>query len=465
MSKLLRIASLILALLLVVSLFSACGQQTTVSWESYDDVSYVTVSGEEDENGDADADTQSSKTDKTDKTSSTASKVQTQNKDTNGRFDNLNYKGKTVKLLVWYNPDQFEQDIYDQFEKITGAKIKFVQVGTSDNKLAALVAANDAPDAAMMTQENFPSYITKKLVQPLTKFIDKSKDTWLAYDIMDDIRYNNEYYGITDHFWGDTLWVYYNKDLFDKNLEIDKDPGELYKEGKWTWDTFYDLAAKMTIKDKQGNITQYGSIGVWTNAFALSAGANVITTNNGKMTNTLNTQQMKDAAAMEKKLNAGGYFQSAAGDFSNGNVAMYFYPQYPIRSPSMWKKNTFNWDVVPFPTYTGGTHYNPAAYQFGVVPKKAKNAEMGYMLLNYRAYCQENMTTLTETPAEWKAMYKKIATGKTNSSLDIGVLGGIWGLYSELADSKTNTQTTIDSWIPKIDGKIKEYEKEMESYK
>ena len=75
------------------------------------------------------------------------------------------------------------------------------------------------------------------------------------------------------------------------------------------------------------------------------------------------------------------------------------------------------------------------------------------------------MTTLTETPAEWKAMYKKIATGKTNSSLDIGVLGGIWGLYSELADSKTNTQTTIDSWIPKIDGKIKEYEKEMESYK
>ena len=464
MKKTIRLCSLFLCLCMILTIFSACKSKTDVEWEEYSDVSYVTVSAE---NGEDASDATTSDTSKKSGTSSkknTSTKVITE-LPSSGRFDSLKYSGKTVKLLIWYTPEAWEQQIYDEFQKITGAKIKYVQQGTSDNKLAALIAANDAPDAYMMTQENFPHYIVKKLIQPLDKYIDKSKDTWLAYDLMDKIKYGDEHYGITDHYWGDLFCVYFNKDLFDKNLEVKKNPLELYKSGEWTWDAFYDLASKMTIKNSQGNITQYGSITTRLNLFALSAGANAVTSNNGNFTNTLNSKEMKAAAAMEKKLAAGGYYTDLKGDFAQGNVAMYVYPQYRVRQKGSWANYSFKWDWAPFPTYTGGTNYNPAEYQYGVVPNKAKNPEAGYMLLNYRAYCQENLTTMVDVSSEWKDRYKKVATGKTMASLDLGILGGVWGLYRELADPNSDVQTVIDSWIPKVDGKIRDYEQEKEAYK
>lgn len=458
-----------LSVLFVLLTFSGCTKEGTESWVEYDDVSYITVANEKKEKEDSSgtADTSSSKGKKA---PTGTVKLPDEIK---GRFEKLDYSGKTIKLLVWYNPQNWEQKIYDDFEKITGAKIKLVQQGSfasGVNKLAALIAANDAPDATMMTQDKFPHYITKKLVQPLTKFIDKSKDTWLAYDIMDDIKYDGQYYGITDHFWGDIYFVYFNKDLFNKNLDVQKNPLELYKEGKWNWDAFYDLAKKMTVKDDQGHITQYGSITTERNLFALSAGANVCTPNNGHFTNTLNTKQMKDAAAMEKKLAEGKYYVNNAGDFANGNVAMYVCPQYYIRSKGRLDRSkgkiSFDWDFAPFPAYTGGKSYNPAGYQFGVVPNKAKNAEAGYMLLNYRSYCQENLTTLTQYSEEWTERFKKTALGSTHASLDVGIIGdSIWNFYSELFNAGSNAQTTIDSWIPKVDGKIKTYEDEQKAYK
>ena len=466
MKKLKRFFAVVLTLSIFLTLFVGCKSEDQIVWESYDDVSYTTVQG--DKTNDADSDGKTESGGKNTSSGNSSSKkdgtVMTQ-QPKSGRFDNLNYKGVTIKYLIAYKPQAWEQQIYDEFEVMTGAKIKYIQEGTSSNKLAALIAANDAPDVYRMRQESFPDYIVKKLVQPLDKYIDREKDTWLAYELMDKIKYNGSYYGLTDHYWGDLFLIYFNKDLFDKNLDVEKNPLELYKEGKWTWDAFYDLAKKMTVKDDQGHVTQYGSITTRLNLFALSAGANVVSGNNGAFTNTLNSKEMKAAAEMEKKLAAGGYYEPDAGDFKQGNVAMYAYPQYRIREKGSWAKFSFKWDVVPFPTYTGGTHYNPAEYEFGVVPMKSKNPEAGFMLINYRAYCQENMTTQKEISKEWLAMWKKVATGKTMPSLDLGVCGEIWGLYRQLADPASNTQTVIDSWMPRIDGKINSYEKEKAAYK
>lgn len=465
MKNLKRFLTLLLTVCIVLALFAGCTPKDQVVWESYDDVSYTTVQGEKEEGETADGKTESgNKTASKDNKTSKDVKIMTE-RPKSGRFDNLNYKGKTIKYLIGYNPQAWEQQIYDEFEKITGAKIKYIQEGTSSNKLAALIAANDAPDVYRMRQEQYPDYITKKLVQPLNKYIDREKDTWLAYELMDRIKYNDLYYGITDHYWGDLIFVYFNKDLFDKNLDVQKNPLELYNEGNWTWDTFYDLAKKMTVKDDQGHITQYGSTSTLLNLFALSAGAGIVEGSNGVFRNTLNTKQIKDAAEMEKKLAAGGYYKPEEGNFTQGNVAMFLYPQYRMREKGSWGRTSFKWDVAPFPAYTGGTSYTPAQYEFGVVPMKAKNPEAGYMLINYRAYCQENMTTQKEISKEWLALWKKAATGKTMPCLDLGVCGDIWGLYRQLADPSSNTQTVIDSWMPRIDGKIKSFEAEAAAYK
>ncbi len=478
-----KFTCLLMAILLFVTAFAGCKGEEQVVWESfYEDVpaydENVSTDNDEDTNS-KDETTVSSKDEttvssKNETTVSSKDKTTVSSKDENnnsvtettkGRFDGLNYEGITIKVLVWYTPKAWEQKIYDDFEKLTGAKIKLIQQGKNANKLASLVANGDSPDVAMMNQDNFPSYITKKLVQPLDEYIDKSKDTWLAYDIMDKVKYGNSYYAITDHFWGDSYFVYYNTKLFDENLDIKKNPGDLYASGDWNWNTFYELASKMTKKDNQGNITQYGSITSFDNTFALSAGALVITPTNGIFKNTLNSAEMKYASEMEKKLRKDKYMVSNAGDFNSGNVAMYIYPQYALQAPENYFKNV-EWDVVPFPTNPNGESYNPSGYQFGTIPKGAKNAEAGYMLINYRAYCQENMTTFSNPSQKHKEMFKKVCTGDTCASLDVGLLGSqVYGLYQDLFDHTQSTQTTIDSWSSKIDGAIKEYEQEMAAYK
>lgn len=387
--------------------------------------------------------------------------------ETKGRFD-VDLSGTTINLLTWYTPEDWEQAIYDEFCAKTGAKIKFIPTGTSSvtQKLTALIAANNAPDATMMGGSQFPQFITKNLAQPLTKYVDTKKDTWLAYDIMDMCKYNGEYYGITDHFWGDDYFVYYNKKIFNSSTNVKSTPLDLYNAGKWTWDAFYDLAEKLTVKDKNGNVTQWGAKSAFVNCFGLSAGASAITINNGKVTNTLNSTEMKNAFTFVQKLYKNNYYTKDQGSWESGNVAMYIYPQYPLRvdNYSSWKGVDYDW--VPFPTYTQGASYQPTDIQLGIVPRKAKNPEAGYLLLNWRAYCQENMKAISNTNQEWIERYKKAVTGKTKCSLEVGILGDdVWTLYGELSDPEKSLQSTIDSWSSVIDGKIKSYEKEVEDYK
>ncbi len=471
MGKFQKFLCLLLTLIMMITVFTSCKGKEEVVWESY----YENVPGYT--TGDSSKDTTTD--DKNNNSSSSTgsgsasgsqggtSAPPVDTSATKGRFEGLNYKGKTLKILVWYDPDTWEQSIYDQFEDMTGAKIKFIrQAGTADTgKLASLVASGDSPNMAMMNETQFPSHITKKLAQPVTKYVDKSKDTWLAYDIMDNTKIKGDYYGVTDYRWGDTVFVYYNKDLFNAALDVEQDPGELYEAGKWNWNTFYDLAKKMTKKDKSGNITQYGSKSTSNNAFALSAGATLISANNGNFTASINTKQMKDAAEMEKKLRKDGYYSTdSKGDFSMGNLAMYVYPQYPLRAPYKYFKN-INWGVVPFPSYPNGKSYTPSSLQMGIVPAGAKNVEASYMLINWRCYCQSTMSTMTDMPAENKELYKKVSSTNPCTPFDMGILDQMYRIYTDLNDPTKSTQTTIDEYIPIINQKIDEYKEEVELYK
>lgn len=470
-----RLVSVVLCLLLVLGITTACTTTKEEGSEYYYVDSFITTTQNK-----ADGDNTDSGSDKTtssdkgsSKNNSTGSAVtnnidsETVEKETKGRFD-VDLSGTTIKLLTWYTPESWEQKIYDEFEEKTGAKIKIIPTGTSSvtQKLTALIAANDAPDAAAMESAYFPQFITKKLAQPLTSYISKEKDTWLAYELMDMCKYDGEYYGITDHFWGTSVFVYYNKKIFNSSTKVKSNPLELYNSGKWTWDAFYDFAEKLTVKDKNGNVTQWGAKAQIVNAFSLSAGATVIKSNNGKFTNTINTAEMKNAFTFVQKLYKNNYYTKDQGSWESGNVAMYIFPQYPVRvdNYSDWKGIDFDW--VPFPSYTQGTSYQPADIQLGIVPRKAKNPEAGYLLLNWRAYCQENMKTVSQSNKEWVERYKKAATSKKNCSLEVGVLGDdVWKLYAELSDPENSLQSKIDSWSSVINGKIKDYEKEVEDYK
>ena len=181
-----RFCAILLMACLTLSLVAGCGGDK-VEWEEYDEVSYTTVPGEDKNNN---------KNDGTSSNGNNSSEFENMTDTSNiGRFENLNYQGKTIKYLIGYKPEAWEQQIYDEFEKMTGAKIKYIQEGTSSNKLAALIAANDAPDVYRMRQESFPNYITKKLVQPLNQFIaDVRRDGGIVHfaGLMSDGRVHSD---------------------------------------------------------------------------------------------------------------------------------------------------------------------------------------------------------------------------------------------------------------------------------
>ena len=472
-----KIFSAILCVLLVLSVMCSC-RKTPSSDSSgyYYDVSYITttVPGENEDGGNNEKENNTSQnitsSGNTSNNSDGGSKIDLSG--TGDRFD-VDLSGVTIKIMLGGKNDDWEQEIYDEFCAKTGAKIKYVSNGSSTvtEKLAALVAANDAPDGTFMdVSASFPSYITRGLIQPVTSFINKKTDTWLAYDIMDVCKYNNEYYGITDHYWGASYYVYYNKDIIENDINVKKTPKQLYEEGNWTWDTFFELAKTLTKKDSSNNVIQYGCLNSSQDVFMLSAGAAAAKYDNGKFVNTLNSTAMKDAWNMHRKLSKDGYMYQANSQsiWTNGKAAMNIYPHYTLRRSQNSEKTKswapFNWDVVPVPSYTNGKSYTPLGAQMGVIPAKAKNPEAGALLWLYRAYCQENQKTIKNENAEQVAMFKKAVTGGSLFfSLDTAVVGT--GYYKDFADSSVSLQTAIDSWSSHVDGKIVEYEKEQKQFK
>lgn len=472
-----RIISALLAALMLCGVMCSCKKATSSESSGYYyDVSYITTTtsgstgtaGNSNVGGSSNQSTASTGTVSGSTGANVTSKVDVTS--TGGRFD-VDLSGTTIKVLLGYTPSDYEQEIYDQFCAKTGAKIKYISRGnkTRSEKLVALIAANDAPDATVMRTDttDFPSFITRKLVQPVTSYV-KNTDTWLDWDIMNALKYKEDYYAITDTSWGDTLYVYYNKDILENDINVKSTPKQLYEAGTWTWDAFYELAKTLTKKDSSNKITQYGCVLIHKNCFALSAGASLVKYDNGKFTNTINTTAMKDASNMYRKLIKDNYITPVDGDteWSAGKAAMNIYPQYILRQ-SLNSTHTkswapFNWDVVPFPSYTGGQSYEPLSAECGVIPAKAKNPEAGALLWLYRAYCQANFSTLKNENADMVNLYKKTLSSATYFSLDVGVVGD--GAYNDLLDPSASLQTAIDSWSSKIDGKIAEYEKEQTMY-
>lgn len=104
---------------------------------------------------------------------------------------------------------------------------------------------------------NLSSYVKAGIAWDITDElkkmgIDADKDLWGAASSC--YTYEGRIYGFPKNVVTDALW--YNKDCFDKK-------GIPYPKGTMTWAEFIALAQKLTVRDKNGKITQYGLICYW----------------------------------------------------------------------------------------------------------------------------------------------------------------------------------------------------------
>ncbi|HEX2998774.1 MAG TPA: sugar ABC transporter substrate-binding protein [Armatimonadota bacterium] len=103
------------------------------------------------------------------------------------------------------------------------------------------------------------SYVKSGIAWDLTQKlpqvgVDVQKITWPS--MSPNYRIGNHIYGFPNNASVNALW--YNKDVFDK-------AGIPYPKGPWTWQQFIPLAQRLTVRDSNGRVKQYGLLCDWYN--------------------------------------------------------------------------------------------------------------------------------------------------------------------------------------------------------
>ncbi|MBQ4332513.1 MAG: extracellular solute-binding protein [Clostridia bacterium] len=201
-------------------------------------------------------------------------------------------KGKTATILIHFEAENDTPRLQQMYDE-TGVKIKFLICDLKDygTRLSALINASAAPDIAYMTGNHWPSLVIKGFMQDLSATKQDTTMDIFDQDLMKAYTWNDKQYGVItkNSTEGHFQVTYYNKTIFNRKGVTD--PGTLYKQGKWNWDTFLDCAKQVNDPNN----------GVWgcelyaSHTFLCTSGMPIIEVGNGVINNNLDKQPIIDA--------------------------------------------------------------------------------------------------------------------------------------------------------------------------
>ena len=139
---------------------------------------------------------------------------------------------------------EHEAELFHELFPNATVAIEMTSFGEYNQKLTAAMAGGVPPDVAGVINLFFTSLAGTGSLMSLMPYVEGG-----GYDLSDFLEGN-----LKDGTWlsdllsipftADALWWFYNKDAFEQ--EGLQTPTELWKEGKWNWDTYLDLASKLT---------------------------------------------------------------------------------------------------------------------------------------------------------------------------------------------------------------------------
>ena len=301
--------------------------------------------------------------------------------------------GQTVSILwgFWGSPEEAvsHQQVADAFMKEhPEIKVETWNQPYSDyfTKIQALWAAGDPqtiPDVAFLWPP--PKYAAEGVLENLDPYIQKSgydlNDYWPG--LLESAKYKGSVYGLPRDIEADVL--YYNKALLDK-------AGVKYPDENWTWDDLLAAAQKLTVKDANGNVTQY--------ALAMENGNKydiLLNQNGGAILDDyrnpskcmLSDPKSVQAVSFFADLLAKGYAMKDAdlgqaggdqGAFQSGQAAMIIQNTSRV---SAFNKANLNYDVAVIPIPKGGKRYNPAGGAAWVMSAKSDNKDAAWTFLSW----------------------------------------------------------------------------------
>ena len=369
-------------------------------------------------------------------------------------------KGTTIKILLWYAPDKDEKKEFDDFETMTGAKVKVIQTSYDNyqTKIASSIAARDPLDSVHMSADWYPAFVIRGLMQPIDNYIDKN-DEVLDFTSMDLLKWGGKYYGVAGKDDASCMMVYFNKTMFDNTLGV-KNPLQLYNEGNWNWNTFADLAKKMTVVSG-GKTTRHGFAAYSYMGFMLSAGGSFFQIKNGKdITVSIKTSNAVAGWKFYKDLYSDGYAgdsgSNCISNFVSGKTAMLAHYSWIIKdrytAPDTYSFASMNdeWDWVPFPSYPDGKSYQPVELSVWGIAKGSKNPLGAYLLNHWRAEGR-GATSGSQLPNEEIQRLQKMYALPKGVDFGKSVMGSdLWSLCWDMYDPDGDIDSAVDEWLPKM---------------
>ena len=278
--------------------------------------------------------------------------------------------------IIWYNteesykssleanPNHFDPvwSVIPEFEAATGVKVNVIAVEWGDmiNTAATRVGNGESVDLVQANDQSFPVYPARKIVQPISQYIDLSKDCF--YDsVTNAFSFGGEAYAAGNDV--SPLVMYYNVDMFEAN-GVDL-PRDLYEKGEWTWENFRRVANELTTDtDNDGEDDQFG-FGYWDTdyvSFLASNGtSNLIYNDDGTIATGYLTEAgiqtmtfLQECYTVDKCMWPSSGNDSFTSGWSNGKLAMSLEFAYAYLNKQLTGELPFEVDWVPMPKGPSG---------------------------------------------------------------------------------------------------------------
>lgn len=392
-----QITTIIALLLTIVMTFSACGASEQIS----SDVGNASnISSQEDVAANNNGNDE--KTESIDKTESkTNNQNQSQKEEQTNKPSTVakttwdkdylstvpdSVKKKEIHVLMWRDYDPPEKMMVEAFQKKTGIKIRttITTEQAYSTKLISLISAKDSPDVVMITTASFPGIVTKAC-QPLDPEVFRLDDSAWYKTYMDCFMVNGKYFTVAMNKGTNTedtnYMTFYLKSVL-KSCGIKTMPYDLYKDGKWNWETQRDIINKA----RSSGIGGFSMLN--SDAFMYSAGGSFVKYDGKKYTNNMDDPCILEGwreAARLKEEGSLEYWDHI--NVAQGKIALFQAIAYQGLSVSEAFTNVVggkaNVNCVPMAGPKDGTTYNPVRAKCWGVAKGAKNVEGAAYFLRY----------------------------------------------------------------------------------
>jgi len=171
----------------------------------------------------------------------------------------------TVKFVFWlWAPEALEgwKKTFEGFvAENPGIQIDYIPVpgatwGEYLDKVSAMIAGGERPDAMWVATEGMRFLLAKNLIRPLNDYIERDKAELqeffddVAPALRDAMTFDGKIYALP-YSWNNMV-IWYNTKMFDEL-------GIPYPTENWTREDFIAIAKKLTVdKDNDGKPDQYG---------------------------------------------------------------------------------------------------------------------------------------------------------------------------------------------------------------